>query len=274
MQPQVWDALRNQLASYPLTMHAPALPGYAGTLALHNIPDNTPDNTSAKTRANAQATAVAVAVADAEAMVDFLVQDIVGPVALCGWSLGAMLAMLAAQRHPNKISHLILFAATPSFVSRHNWPHGVTPSLLETFSDQLAHSPTDTLMSFIKLFNQGDFVARRITRYLHSSLMSVTGSPTQPSLATLKAGLSLLATLDMRQIAVSIQQPCLLLHGQLDSVMPVSASQWLVQAMPDAQLAILPQAAHAPFLSDPEYCTAKMANFLACSAFDEQGMSK
>lgn len=239
MQPQVWDALRARLAQYHLASQAQALPGYAGTVACAN--------------AHAQSQAVA--------MVDLLMQDIAGPVVLCGWSLGALLAMLAAQRHPEKISQLILFGSTPSFVSRHGWLHGVAPALLNAFAVQLTHSPTDTLKSFITLFNQGDQYARRLTRDLTSALPSDKHAP--PSLSTLEAGLSLLAELDYRQLAATIQQPCLLLHGQRDGLMPVSAAAWLAQAMPNAQLEILPQAAHAPFLSDPEYCATRMANFLA-----------
>lgn len=236
MQPQVWDALRNQLAPYHLTTQAQALPGYAETTPLAND--------------------------QAEALVDSLMQEVTQPVALVGWSLGAMLAMLAAKRHPAKISHLILFASTPSFVSRHDWPHGVAPTLVNAFVEQLAHSPTATLKNFITLFNKGDQHARRLTRDLTSTLIPDNGSPKQPSLATLQAGLSLLAELDYRQVATTIQQPCLLLHGQRDSLMPVSAAAWLAHAMQHAQLVILPLAAHAPFLSDPEYCAARIAHFL------------
>ena len=111
MQPGAWDGLTARLASQfgtQLDIQAQPLPGYAGTAAPASY---TPD-----------------------ALVDSMLADVPAPVTLCGWSLGAMLALHAAQRHPGKIARLILIGATPSFVQRPNWPHGMTQQALAEFA--------------------------------------------------------------------------------------------------------------------------------------------
>lgn len=276
MQPQVWRALDLQLQQHGFVTRAPALPGYADAA--------TPDWQQPA------------------ALIDCMLAGIDEPIALCGWSLGAMLAMMAALDHPEKISHLILCAATPSFVARTNWPHGIPVPVLAEFGRQVAASPFSARRNFITLFNQGDQHARRITRDLIALLQDGSASIAQqkaqsetptdalsatssdaasnapsdtppeaqtqtpaaslPSLQTLTDGLQLLAQLDLRHTIKNIRQPCLLLHGACDPLMPLSAVEWLARQLPNASLTIVPHAAHAPFVSDPDYCAAAIARFL------------
>ena len=256
MQPQVWRALGLRLQQHGFVTRAPALPGYADAA--------TPDWQQPA------------------ALLDCMLAGIDEPIALCGWSLGAMLAMMAALDHPEKISHLILCAATPSFVARTNWPHGIPVPVLAEFGRQVAASPFSARRNFITLFNQGDQHARRITRDLIALFQDGSASIAQqkaqsetppeaqtqtpaaslPSLQTLADGLQLLAQLDLRHTIKNIRQPCLLLHGACDPLMPLSAAEWLARQLPNASLTIVPHAAHAPFVSDPDYCAAAIARFL------------
>ena len=231
MHPAAWDGLAAQLTSqHRITPQAQALPGYAGTEA--------------------------PAMTTADALVDALLANLSTPITLCGWSLGAMLAMHAAQRHPDKIARLILIGATPSFVQRTDWPHGMTPAALAEFTDAVGSDPKTALKRFIALFNQNDVNGRSIGRALALTVAEL------PPAAILAAGLALLRDTDLRALVPHIGQPTLLLHGAHDPLMPLAGAEWLAAGLPQARLAVLPDAAHAPFLSDPARCAALMADFI------------
>ena len=83
---------------------------------------------------------------------------------LCGWSLGALLALEAACRRPAHISGLVLVGATPSFVQHDDWPHAQPATLLDGFTAAVRKRPGDTLQRFVALLNQGDANARANTR--------------------------------------------------------------------------------------------------------------
>lgn len=229
MHPAAWGGFSAQLDVSPQT---PPLPGYAAAPA--PVPYSL------------------------DALVDTLLAGQSAPVTLCGWSLGALLALHAAQRHPDKVARLILIGATPSFVQRTDWPHGMTPQALAEFTEAVAHDPTSSLKRFIALFNQNDVNSRRLGREL---MQALTTAPL-PSSATLVAGLDLLRDTDLRALLPAIRQPTLLLHGAHDPLMPLAAAQWLAATLPQAQLVVLPDAGHAPFLSDAAQCAALVKEFL------------
>lgn len=234
MHPAAWDGLTAQLASqHSIAPRAQALPGYAGTPA--------------------------PAATTMDALTDALLADVSAPITLCGWSLGALLALHAAQRQPHKIARLILIGATPSFVQRPNWPHGMTPAALAEFADAVNTDAKTALKRFIALFNQNDVNARTIGRDLARAL----ATDALPDTATLAVGLALLRNTDLRSVLPGIQQPVLIIHGAHDPLMPLAAAEWLTAALPQARLAVLPDAAHALFLSNPARCAALIADFMA-----------
>ena len=229
MPPAAWHGFTSQLGDQAQT---PALPGYAATPA--------------------------PAPYTLDALVDSLLMDLSAPLTLCGWSLGAMLALNAAHRHPDKVVRLILVGATPCFMQRTDWPHGMTPQALAEFTDSVRHDPPGALKRFMTLFNQNDVNSRRISRELAHALATVP----LPCVSTLVAGLALLRDSDLRAAVPHIAQPTLLLHGAHDPLMPLAAAEWLASTLPQAQLAVLPDAGHAPILSDGARCAQIMTEFL------------
>jgi pimeloyl-[acyl-carrier protein] methyl ester esterase len=257
MHPSVWDSLVMQLGEQGIVARAQALPGYA-----ENIPEYAHHDTQKGT------TIADMLNAQVDSMMDRLHQELsidgIAPtkITLCAWSLGALLAMYAAQRYPDKIERLILIGATPSFVQRADWSHGMAEDALAEFSGAVAHDPDLALKRFITLFNQGDRYSRAIVRQL-GQMQTALSSPMQPSVQLLLEGLTLLRDVDLRKIVPTLHQPTLLLHGANDPLMPLAAAQWLVENLPKAQLRILPEAAHVPFLSDTAYCVEAIASMIA-----------
>ena len=179
---------------------------------------------------------------------------------LCGWSLGALLALHAARLlpplAPQRVARLILCGATPSFVERDGWPQAQPPALLDRFDEALADDAAATLKRFIALFNQGDRQARAITRTLTRALADGPADN-----ATLARGLDWLRRVDLRATVKTIAQPTLVIHGDADPLMPLAAAHWLADALPQARLEVFAGAAHAPFISDRERFARLLVDF-------------
>lgn len=176
---------------------------------------------------------------------------------LCGWSLGALLALQAVKLAPQRVARLILCGATPSFVERDGWPHAQPPALLARFDEALTDDAAATLKRFIALFNQGDHQARVITRTLTRALAADGLADGE----TLARGLDWLRRVDLRASVKTIAQPTLIIHGEADPLMPLAAAHWLADALPQARREVFAGAAHAPFISDRERFVRLLTDF-------------
>ncbi len=231
MSPDVWtDFMKDLREVLPgdTVYEAVPLPGYAGT----GLPDG--DSLSS--------------------WADALMEGMPEPIVLCGWSMGAVLALSAACRYPERIERLVLFGATPCFVERHGWQAGMSQESARHFRDGVRADPVATLRRFVALFNRQDKQARAIVRRL--SGLDIPPSP------VLDAGLDFLDRADFRSLVPHIRQKVLLVHGENDPLMPPDAALWLAENLPDAALEILPDVAHAPFLSDSRQCARFVGAFL------------
>lgn len=231
MSPAVWTNLIGELKSrLPVDTRYDAmpLPGYAGTV----LPEGDP----------------------VSIWVDALMKNVSEPVVLCGWSMGAIMALSAAHRYPEKVAALVLFGATPCFAERRDWDKGVSSLSEDSFRKGVQTGPDTTLRRFVTLFNRSDRNARAIVRQLASLEI--------PPVSVLEAGLDFLAAADFRAIVPEIRQKTLLIHGANDPLMPPGAAGWLAEALPDARLHLLSDVAHAPFLSDPRQCSQLIEEFV------------
>ena len=232
MGPQVWDDLVEQL-------QMPLEPGFR--LVVQPLPGYTPE----------QRPVVHYSVTQ---LLDDLMADLEPPVILCGWSLGAILAMFAASKYPEQIKKLILIGATPNFIKRTDWANGIAINMIDKMGSGIRVDPAATLKRFITIFNQNDVNAREITK----KLSEVTSAP----VPSLESGLDLLKHTDLRPIVPNIRQPTLLIHGAHDTLMPLAAAEWLNRHIQKSQLVVFPDASHAPFLSDPGKSAQVIADFL------------
>lgn len=204
--------------------------------------------------------AVAGFTSTAQALIDRLPAG----TALCGWSLGSLLALQAALLAPQYFSRLILVGSTPCFMQRAGWPCALPLALLDAFHSAVAADAALALQRFIALLNQGDASARANTRHLSK----LAAAP--PDGATLARGLHWLREVDLRQPlpSAALALPTLLIHGRHDTLMPLAAAQWLLEVLPDARLEIFDAAAHAPFLNDPGRFAELIGDFCHAPAAD------
>ncbi len=59
-----------------------------------------------------------------------------------------------------------------------------------------------------------------------------------------------------------ISVPALVIHGELDRVVPVSNGRLLAERLPNAELVVLPEPGHAPMLEEPAAFSALVCGFL------------
>lgn len=170
---------------------------------------------------------------------------------LCGWSIGAQLALAVAALAPEKVGKLVLVAGTASFVQRDGWPDAMPPAMLAEFSAAVKADAAAMLPRFVGGFNRGDARAKEVTREL------LELADPLPSTAVLASGLDWLRDVDLRTTAPQVKAPTLLIHGSADPLMPPGAAQALAALIPNGRLEIFADCAHAPFLSRPD-------DFLTC----------
>ena len=175
---------------------------------------------------------------------------------LCGWSLGAQLALAIAARAPAKVGKLLLVAGTASFVQRDGWPHAMAPAMLAEFAAGIAADVEAMLPRFVGGFNRGDARSKAVTREL------LELADPRPSTATLLTGLNWLRDVDLQSEARHIKAPTLLIHGGADPLMPVGAAEALAALIPQARLEVFDHCAHAPFISRPDDFLARLLAFV------------
>jgi pimeloyl-[acyl-carrier protein] methyl ester esterase len=78
----------------------------------------------------------------------------------------------------------------------------------------------------------------------------------------LLGALDILRRGDLRADLPNLKTSTLLIHGTHDKLASLSAAEWTVNALPNAELITLANAAHEPFISHPEFFTQKVTEFL------------
>ncbi len=226
---RIWHTLIESLPKR--TCHAPDLPGYGSApFAPPYDPDTLADRLASATSA---------------------------PALLVGWSLGGLVALAWAARRPDTVRGLVLVGATPAFVQRDDWPHGMAAEVFDEFARSLAQDWRATLLRFLALQARGGEAARMGIGRLRAELFAHG----EPAPETLAAGLDLLRNTDLRPRLAAVRCPTLIVQGGHDTLCPPAAAEWLAANLANARLALLPRAAHAPFLSHPDEFAARLTEF-------------
>lgn len=229
--PRVWDRLREHLPA-AREVRTAALPGHGG---------------GRLERASLDAWA--------EVLLDALPQS----TALCGWSLGALVAMQLALRAPARFGRLILIGASPCFVRRADWPCALGAEEVDEFMRAFDAEPASLQKRFRALQSLGDARRREVLQALADAGAPLAG----PTHRTMAAGLQILRDSDLRPQLARLAQPVRLLHGACDALMPAEAAVALADLLPDGRLSVFDDCAHAPQLSRPRDCAALIESFLS-----------
>jgi len=167
------------------------------------------------------------------------------PAIWLGWSLGGLIALNAALRHPGKVAKLVLVGATPKFVQAPDWPHAMPTEVFAGFARNLTRDYRATLLRFLSLQVGNNESARALLKQLRAEMFA-HGEPQPEALA---AGLAMLEQTDLRAHLAEIRAPALVVHGSHDRLAPPAAGEYLATHLPQARWLRLEGAGHAPFLS-------------------------
>jgi pimeloyl-[acyl-carrier protein] methyl ester esterase len=176
-----------------------------------------------------------------------------------GWSLGGLIALELARRHPRQVHALILIASTPRFLAGPDWEHGMQPEVLDEFSAGLERDYHRTVQNFLTLQTRGDERGSEALRELRHRL----GDHGEPDRRALAAGLDMLRRTDLRDALPRIVQPALVIAGEHDRLTPPAAGRELAATLPSARLRVIERCGHAPFLSHAEPVIGEVRGFLA-----------
>ena len=198
-----------------------------------------------------------------DAVADAVAAVVPAGAALCGWSLGGLVAMgLPTPPAPGPRAH-----ARGSPTPRLCRPGALAPAMaretLEDFAAGLRDDPARIIRTFVNLNALGGPHARDRMREL-AALLVERGTPSAGSLA---AGLAVLHDEDLRDEAAAIDLPAAVIHGARDALVPAGAGRWLAAALPFARHTEIAEAAHLPFVS---HC-AGVAQALRHLAGEEPG---
>lgn len=174
-----------------------------------------------------------------------------------GWSLGALLALAVAERHPKRVRSLTLLAGTPRFTAADAWP-GVNADLLDQMAFDLERDYEGTVRRFIGLQTFGQDNAWGLAKALQARL-----DERPPAIASaLRGGLELLRAADLRENLAGFPGPVQALLGGRDRLVPRLLGGHLQELRPDLVLHELTRAAHLPFLTHPDETVARISAFL------------
>lgn len=186
------------------------------------------------------------------------------PVAIIGWSLGALVALDFAARYPTLVSKLILIGGTSRFTIDDGYDAGQDPRAVLRMSRQLARDPEKTLRHFyVSMFSNRERARGDDKRFMADVHDHFAGD----TVASLSVGLDFLQTMDLRD-TLSKQPPMLLIHGEDDMICPLLAAKYVADRTQQATLRVVPQAGHLPFYTEPRCCAREIERFLRGESVD------
>jgi pimeloyl-ACP methyl ester carboxylesterase len=180
---------------------------------------------------------------DVQAVIDHLGLD---RFALLGFLHSGLVAIPYAIRHPEQVSHLVLWCShgplTEYASSRREALHSLIDRDWELFTETIAHT---------RLGWSGEG-AHEVAAYLRESL-----TPDECHLAY-----SAVHELEVMTLLPQLKPPTLVLHRRELPVVKVSVAMDLASGIPKAQLIVLEGASAAPYLDDMEDIAGSIEEFL------------
>jgi pimeloyl-ACP methyl ester carboxylesterase len=195
-----------------------------------------------------------------EEVADALAGALPAPFDLLGNSLGGAVALVLAQRHPDRVRRLIL--AAPAGLARHRDP---IPALAGRAGGALIAArriagPALAGNGLTRRLFLAGLVADARAVPAHDARRMVRGSEGSRRIC---AAIAAVAGVDLRPRLAELAVPVAFLWGERDRVVPLAALEQLRTLVPGAPAEVIPGAAHVPQLERPREFAAAVDRLLS-----------
>ncbi|QCI17343.1 pimeloyl-[acyl-carrier protein] methyl ester esterase [Buchnera aphidicola (Aphis helianthi)] len=176
-----------------------------------------------------------------------------------GWSLGGLIVTNFALLYPEKTLGLINVASSPYFIKQKNWP-GIEKKKICYIYRDLLKKYNETINNFLSLQISKEKQYFEDLEILKKILFQQNNQPNQK---TLKTGLEILLSVDLRSKISMIKVPFLRIYGSLDHLVPKKISNLIDLICPNSHSIIIENAGHIPFISHKDkFCSILLKYFL------------
>ncbi|MEE9412587.1 MAG: alpha/beta fold hydrolase [Methylococcales bacterium] len=181
------------------------------------------------------------------------------PAIWLGWSMGGAVVLKLAHDYPDQIKGLMLVCSNPKYSCSSDWPTGMDSNLLNEFAQAVRENDQITLARFTGLMSQGEGeLTRELLRLVRKLLPQ---APTADRNALLW-GLDVLQNADLRTIYKQIKYPLSVLLGENDPLIPSQVAKQLALLNTNAEIHIVNNAGHLPFLSQQSEVLRLITEFI------------
>ncbi|SDF24146.1 alpha/beta fold hydrolase [Limimaricola pyoseonensis] len=175
---------------------------------------------------------------------------------LVGHSIGATIALLAAEMAPNRVSQLALVSPTPCFLEDDGGDYhgGFRREDLEElvhFLDENHLGWSAQMAPTIAGQSAGEPAAEELTQSF---------CRTDPAIAQHFGRVTFFA--DRRAEFARVAQPVLILHCDQDALVPMRVAEWMRDRVPRNRLEVLNATGHCPHMTVPSDVVAAMRDFV------------
>ncbi len=185
------------------------------------------------------------------------VMDAVGAerASLLGWSEGAALCALFAASHPDRTSSLVMYGGFARLLRADDHPWGVDPKMMDDWIDRVTEGwgQDEDLLRYWAPTAVGDPQAREW--FAHHARLSASPGAAEALFRGVRG-------VDVRDILAAIRVPTLVIHREGDTLIPVEASRYLAERIPDAKLVELPGEDHLWWFGDQDSIVEEVEEFL------------
>lgn len=173
-----------------------------------------------------------------------------------GLSMGGMIAQLVALRHPQRVRRLVLIATTPG------GPHTAAPTAeaMAALTPDLTQAPADIIRASMQAITAPGF-ADAHPDVVRQAIDTALAAPTPPHVF-LRQIQAIMASDRYHRLA-QISAPTLVVHGDVDPLVPHANGETLAGRIPGARLQTMRNCGHLVMWEQPAELSAALREFLS-----------